>query len=56
MRKLIPSKDFLNFDRRRVLDDDGKQGIDGVTAMGSSTEVRVGLIAERIFALPMVFG
>ncbi|WP_218023703.1 hypothetical protein [Paraburkholderia ribeironis] len=50
----LQSKNVLNFDGRRVLDDDGKQEIDGVTSMGGSTEVPVGLIAERLFdALPM---
>lgn len=49
MRKPVQANNVLNFDGRRVLDDDGNHRIDGVKAMGSSTEVRVGLIGERIF-------
>jgi hypothetical protein len=41
-------REFVNCDGRRVLDDAGQQGIDGVTGLGSSTEVRCGLILETL--------
>jgi hypothetical protein len=41
--------EFVNCDGRRVLDDNGNQGIDGVTGLGSSTEVHCGLILEALF-------
>ncbi|MEX3944823.1 hypothetical protein AB4Y44_35890 [Paraburkholderia sp. BR10937] len=41
-------EDFVNRDGRRVLDEAGRQGIDGVTNLGSSTEVRCGLILQAL--------
>ncbi|MFL9961607.1 hypothetical protein PQR02_10950 [Paraburkholderia sediminicola] len=41
-------KDFVNSDGRRMLDDAGRQGIDGVTGLGSSTEVRCGLVLQAL--------
>ncbi|MFX1734991.1 hypothetical protein PXJ20_09860 [Paraburkholderia sp. A1RI_3L] len=41
-------EDFVNGDGRRVLDDAGRQGIDGITGLGSSTEVRCGLILQAL--------
>jgi hypothetical protein len=39
---------FRNIDNRRVLDDDGRQGIDGVTGLGSDTEIICGRLLEQL--------
>ena len=41
--------EFVNCDGRRVFDDAGRQGIDGVTGLGSSTEVLCGQILEILY-------
>jgi hypothetical protein len=46
---------FRNIDNRRVLDDDGRQGIDGVTGLGSDTEIVCGQLLEQLLwnAIPL---
>jgi hypothetical protein len=48
VRQISRFEDFVNCDGRRVLDEKGQQGIDGVTGLGSSTEVRCGLILQAL--------
>ncbi|MGF6781185.1 hypothetical protein [Paraburkholderia sp. GAS334] len=48
MRRNVHPREFRNIDNRRVLDDDGRQGIDGVTGLGSSSEVLCGKLLEEL--------
>ncbi|WP_321943301.1 hypothetical protein [Paraburkholderia tropica] len=54
MRTLYPSQ-FRNIDNRRVLDDEGRQGIDGITGLGSSSEVLCGKLLEELLERSAVF-
>lgn len=46
----VKSSQFMKKSGRRVLTDDGLQGMDGVAGIGSSTEKKQGLVAAAIFA------
>jgi hypothetical protein len=48
MRRNVHPSEFRNIDNRRVLDDDGRQGVDGVTGLGSSSEVLCGKLLEEL--------
>lgn len=39
---------FRNIDNRQVLDIDGRQGIDGITGLGSDTEIVCGRLLEQL--------
>lgn len=45
----LPPNQFYNIDNRRVLDNSGRQGIDAVTGLGSSTEVLCGRLLEDLY-------
>lgn len=46
----VKTSDFVTTEQRRVLTDDGVQGIDGKEGVGSSTERSQGKIAAAIYA------
>ena len=46
----IKAKQFITADGRRVLTDDGRQGMDGKLDVGSTTETKQGRVAEAIYA------
>ncbi|EBL6729306.1 hypothetical protein BWJ02_25660 [Salmonella enterica] len=46
----IKAEKFVTGSGRRVLTDDGHQGIGGQRGIGSSTEKKQGLVAAAIFA------
>src|ERR1700712_4222076 len=50
MRHIHPGV-FRNIDNRRVLDDEGRQGIDGITGLGSDTEVVCGRLIEQLLRI-----
>ena len=45
----IEAKQFLNGSGRRVLTNEGRQGMGGVAGVGSSTEKMLGYVAEAVF-------
>lgn len=45
----IEAKQFLTSSGRRVLTDDGSQGMDALSGVGSSTEKRQGYVAAAVF-------
>lgn len=46
----IRAEQFVTNTGRRVLTDDGQQGMDGITGVGSTTERKLGAIAAAIYA------
>ncbi|NPE55891.1 hypothetical protein HLB25_10255 [Dickeya dadantii] len=46
----IKAQKFVTSAGRRVLTDQGQQGMDGVVGIGSTTEKHQGRVAEAIFA------
>ncbi|EPM7414057.1 hypothetical protein ACUGDQ_003938 [Klebsiella pneumoniae] len=45
----IEAKQFLTGSGRRVLTNEGRQGMGGVAGVGSSTEKMLGYVAEAVF-------
>ena len=45
---MLHPRQFRNIDNRRVLDDEWRQGIDGVTGLGLSSEVLCGRLLEEL--------
>ncbi|EPE4165739.1 MULTISPECIES: hypothetical protein [Yersinia] len=46
----IKAEQFVTHSGRRVLTDEGHQGMDGKPSVGSTTEKKQGLVAAAIFA------
>ncbi|WP_085543023.1 hypothetical protein [Cedecea sp. NFIX57] len=46
----IKAQQFVTSTRRRVLNDNGQQGMNGVPGIGSTTERHQGRVAQAIFA------
>lgn len=46
----IKAKQFVTGAKRRVLTDDGQQGMDGAAGIGSTSETHQGQVAAAIYA------